>query len=123
PASYQVTGGAAVLANQAACPFRAFAIHRLGAKQLEEGRPGLDPRERGNLLHRSLYQLWGGLESQAQLLAMDEADLHAIIERAIDSSVQELRRRRPDALSEAFVDLERKRLFSLLARLLELEKS
>ena len=122
-ASYQVTGGAAVLANQAACPFRAFAVHRLGARGLEEGRPGLDPRERGNLLHRSLYQLWGELESQARLLAMSEADLRATIERAVDSGVEELRRRRPDALSHAFADLERRRLHSLLARLLELEKS
>ena len=119
---YTVAGGAAVLENQAACPFRAFAIHRLGAKRLEEGRPGLDPRERGNLLHRTLYHLWGEMESRARLLAMSPADLHDVIERAVNAGVDELRRRRPDALSNAFVGLERNRLSGLLARLLELEK-
>ena len=66
---YRVTGGASVFQNQAACPFRAFAIHRLGARGLEEGRPGLDARERGTLLHRALAQLWGELESHARLMS------------------------------------------------------
>ena len=84
--------------------FRAFAIHRLGASGLEEGRPGLDPRERGTLLHRTLSQLWGELESQARLLCMSELDLRATVERAVDAAIDWLRRRRPDALSEAFVE-------------------
>ena len=72
---YQVSGGAAVFCNQSACPFRAFAIHRLGATGLEEGRPGLDARERGILLHRTLSQLWGELESRARVLSMSEHGL------------------------------------------------
>jgi probable DNA repair protein len=117
-----VTGGAAVFGNQSACPFRAFAIHRLGAKGLEEGRPGLDARERGNLLHRTLSHLWGELESQAGLLSMRDEDLHAAIERAVDAAVGWLRQRRPDALSESFAGLERARLQLLIWRFLDLEK-
>src|SRR5207302_10673720 len=46
----QVRGGTRVLADQAACPFRAFARWRLAARALEEPAPGLDARKRGSLL-------------------------------------------------------------------------
>ena len=122
PAGHQALGGAAVFGNQAACPFRAFAIHRLGARGLEEGRPGLNARERGTLLHRALMQLWGDLESHARLIAMPVDEVEDAIRRAVEAAVESLRRARPDALSEAFAALERARVGKLLARLLEIEK-
>jgi len=115
-------GGASLFQNQAACPFRAFAIHRLGARGLEEGRAGLDARERGTLLHRALAQLWGELDRHARLIAMPEQELSAAVHRAADFAIESLRRVRPDALSEAFIALERTRIAALLGRLLELEK-
>ncbi|HEY6720830.1 MAG TPA: hypothetical protein VI363_04250, partial [Burkholderiales bacterium] len=38
----KITGGTKVLSDQAACPFRAFARHRLHAEELEEPAEGLD---------------------------------------------------------------------------------
>src|SRR6266851_4233104 len=43
----QVRGGTRVLSDQAACPFRAFARHRLHAEKLEEPAEGLDARQAG----------------------------------------------------------------------------
>jgi len=40
--------------DQAACPFRAFAAHRLGAEGLQFPHTGLDALERGTLVHRVL---------------------------------------------------------------------
>jgi probable DNA repair protein len=117
-----VRGGASVFENQAACPFRAFAIHRLGARVLEEGRPGLDARERGNLLHRALAHLWGDLETHARLLALDAGDLDAAATRAVSAALESLQRDRPDALSEPFAAIERDRIRALLGRLLDLER-
>ena len=122
PSGFEVAGGAGVFENQAACPFRAFAIHRLGATPLEEGHPGLDPRERGTLLHRALAGLWGELESQERLLALREDEVQAVVSRAVDEATTWMRRRRPDTLSPAFADLERERLTRLLGQLLELER-
>jgi probable DNA repair protein len=122
PAGFDVPGGAAVLQNQAACPFRAFAVHRLGARQLEEGRPGLDARERGTLLHRALALLWGELRSQQRLLALPEEQLLGIVSSAIDAAIASMAQRRPDAFGAAFTDLERVRLRRLLLALLELER-
>ncbi|HWI39848.1 MAG TPA: hypothetical protein VNU64_25625, partial [Burkholderiales bacterium] len=47
----KVRGGTRVLADQAACPFRAFAKFRLGAEKMEEPVSGLDARDRGKMLH------------------------------------------------------------------------
>ncbi|HTP94322.1 MAG TPA: hypothetical protein VMK05_00625, partial [Burkholderiales bacterium] len=60
-------GGTAVLSDQAACPFRATARHRLGANALEAPHSGLDARERGTLVHRVLARTWTELGSKAAL--------------------------------------------------------
>ena len=122
PAGFDVSGGAAVLEDQAACPFRAFAVHRLGARPLEEGHPGLDVRERGTLLHRALALLWGDLHAQRRLLALPEEELLGIVSRAVDGAIASMAQRRPDAFGAAFVELERARVRRLLLALLELER-
>ena len=57
-AQANVRGGTRVLADQAACPFRAFARHRLGARALEEPAPGPDAMARGTPLHDLIAHLW-----------------------------------------------------------------
>jgi probable DNA repair protein len=123
PDGFEAPGGVAVFENQAACPFRAFAVHRLGAQPLEEGRPALDARERGTLLHRALAGLWGELQAQEQLLALSAEAATGAVERAVDGALAWMRGRRPDALGPAFAALERERLIHLLGRLLELERT
>jgi hypothetical protein len=53
-----VRGGARLLEDQALCPFRAYALHRLAARPLEEVRPGIDPRVKGTLLHNVMQHFW-----------------------------------------------------------------
>ncbi len=122
-AGTRVGGGAALFQNQAACPFRAFAIHRLGASALDEGGDGLDARERGSLVHHALSALWQDLGSHAQLLALSAAELDPKISAAVNTAVAALSRAQPGLMSEAFAALERDRLKALLLRLTELEKS
>ncbi len=119
----RVSGGTQMLQNQAACPFRAYAIHRLGATGLEEGADGLDARERGTLAHQALAALWRDLGSQATLLALDDAALAQKIALAVNSAVEALCQERPDIMTDAYAALERTRLAALLARLATLEKS
>lgn len=54
----EMRGGSGLLADQSACPFRAFALHRLHAEPLESAQSGVDPRQRGSLLHEALRILW-----------------------------------------------------------------
>src|SRR5438094_39665 len=63
----QVRGGTRVLADQAACPFRAFARWRLAAEGLEEPTPGLDARKRGSLLHHLMKHFWSRVKTSQNL--------------------------------------------------------
>lgn len=69
----QVAGGYGVLKAQAACPFQAFAHYRLGARPLERADWGLDPKDRGTLLHRALEGIWSELKDQDALIAAIQA--------------------------------------------------
>jgi probable DNA repair protein len=81
-----VRGGTRVLANQAACPFRAFARHRLRAEALEEPVPGPDALERGQLLHALMAGIWRELGTSASL----SHDVDASIRKAAKSAVASL---------------------------------
>jgi len=47
----EVRGGTQILKDQAACPFRAFAKHRLAARVSEDAVAGLSAATRGSLIH------------------------------------------------------------------------
>jgi len=92
PSIASLSGGTALLANQAKCPFQAFATHRLKLKPVPEITDGLDPMERGILLHRVMEDLWSKLGSQATLMNMSieqiDTYLHPILNVAVKSAAQ-----------------------------------
>jgi len=102
-----------VLADQAACPFRAFARHRLRAEPLETPAEGLDAAKRGVLLHKLMSSLWASLKDSFSL----EKDTSSAIEQAAADAVKELK------LEGRFAELERARLARLAADWLEIEKA
>jgi len=115
-------GGTAVLADQAACPFRAFAHFRLDARALDAPQAGLDAPERGELLHAMMAHLWGALRDQATLMAAGDARLAALIDEAAAHAVAHLRGKHPGRLEGRFAQLERERLARVAREWLELEK-
>lgn len=102
-------GGTGLFRDQAACPFRGFAHRRLGAKPLETPRIGLDPRDRGNLLHEMLAEVWRSLESRAGLEAKRD-QLPQILDRSAKAAVARVKKKRGDALSGRFERMEHERL-------------
>ncbi len=115
-------GGTAVIRDQAACPFRAFALHRLGAESLKTPHAGLDAMERGTLVHRVLAQAWARLKTKDALDAVSDADLDALLAQAAAEAVARIRRDRPTVLSGRFAGIERRRLARLAREWLEQEK-
>ncbi len=115
-------GGTGVFKDQAACPFRAFAIHRLGAEGLEAPPPGLDAAGRGTLLHAVLARVWEELKSKARLDALPAGELDALLAGAADHAIARLRSLRPEAIEGRFMELERERLAKLARAWLELER-
>jgi len=116
------SGGVAVVRDQAACPFRAAAIHRLGAEGLDAPHAGLDAMERGTLVHRVLAHAWRELRTKTALDATPEPELEALLAKAADEAVAWQRRDRPGTLAGRFAAVERARLARLARGWLEHEK-
>ncbi len=110
------TGGASLFKDMAACPFRSFAKHRLGARPLEDADLGLSYRDRGTTVHKALEVIWRELGSQAQLKALDPIELQALIANGADAAVAKL----GPGIGR---DLEKQRLQKLLSEWLEIEKA
>jgi len=122
PMGSSVSGGTSVLQYQAACPFRAYAQLRLGARAPEEPEPGLDARTRGQLVHEAFQIFWDEVKSHARLRALSEAEQEAAIRTAIDEALEHAARERAQTLSGRFRVIESERLASLLRQWLEVEK-
>lgn len=115
-----IRGGVAVLRDQSACPFRAFARHRLVAAGLEEPQPGVDPRLRGSLVHQCLEAVWQELSDQQHLLALSNDARKHLIEDVV-ASVFQRQLGYKDDLQDAWIRIEHTRICGLLSDWLEVE--
>jgi len=116
------TGGTSVLRNQAACPFRAFAEHRLQARELEEPVPGLDAAGRGSVLHEVMRVLWQELGDQASLLQQDPAAQAELVARCVERALADWERKNARTLPVRFRQVEAERLQSLAGDWLALDR-
>jgi ATP-dependent helicase/nuclease subunit B len=80
----EARGGARTVELQSRCAFRAQAEIRLRAEPLPRVSLGVEPVDRGALLHRVLAEVWSVFRTQEQLLATPEAAL----ERQVRDSAQ-----------------------------------
>lgn len=108
-----VSGGTFILKDQALCPFRAFAHHRLGAKALDSAQLGLDPMTRGTLLHGALEQFWRLTGSQINLLSLDDQQLESRLAASVDFALQQQFGETAPELSAPLLTIERRRLTEL----------
>ena len=115
-------GGTRLFRDQAACPFRAFARHRLDSAPLERPEPGLDPAARGTLMHEMLYNTWRELRDKARLDALSLEEREGLLARAADASLEKCGRFLGDALTGRFRALERERLIGTTREWLDLER-
>ncbi len=118
-----VTGGTRLFADQAACAFRGFALHRLRARELVEPEPGLDAADRGALLHAMLAAVWRDLRTHARLRAATGTDLERCVQAAAASAVAHFMQMRPDALGARGATLEQRRLERTARAWLEVEQA
>ena len=109
-------GGASLFKDMAACPFRAFAKHRLGARPLEETDLGLNYKDRGSTVHKALEFIWTELGSHARLMELADDEVHDLITRNVEAALHQL----GVGIGR---NVEQRRLQNLLKQWLELEKS
>ena len=115
-------GGTTLFTLQAACPFKAFAERRLGARDLDEPAPGLDALDRGQLVHRILQRIWEKLKSHQRLLSLGENGLAKVVRVSVGTEVTNQLGDR--AISNPrFVEIEKARLEVIIGNWLQVEKS
>lgn len=114
----QVGGGSGIIRSQSACPFRAFATHRLAIAPLGETEPGLDAATKGSLIHLALEFIWQELRSQQRLLELNEAGEAELIAEAVAYAMRECR----TVMAESSREQEQARLRQLLSQWLEIER-
>jgi probable DNA repair protein len=118
-ANEKIRGGTSILQRQANCPFMAFAQTRLKAEPLEMHTVGLDPRDKGQLLHRVLALLWQAVGEQKNLLALHPDDLDLKLNQHIDQAIQE----QFGNMQTLFLAVEKSRLQATIKQWLQHEKN
>jgi ATP-dependent helicase/nuclease subunit B len=122
--SETVQGGSSILTSQSQCPFKAFAIARLGAQGWDPAEFGLTAAQRGQLLHAVLHSIWAGppvgLRSLADLLAVP--DLQVFVESHVQRILKEqLPPAAIERLPQRYLHLEGARLTRVVSHWLEYE--
>lgn len=120
PKGRPVRGGVKPLSLQAECGFHAYGEMRLNAPALETPAPGLDPRERGMLMHKALELVWIKLQRQFALIDTERERLPLIADSVAAAVVSVFRGRVPPELERA-VDRESHRLERLIEALFKQE--
>ncbi|MDT8397924.1 MAG: PD-(D/E)XK nuclease family protein [Pseudomonadales bacterium] len=117
-----IRGGTSLIADQAACPFKSFAVHRLLAKEFPRPSYGLSAKASGSLLHHALELLWRELQEQDHLLQASAQDLRQVIYQASINAVKKTSRDFPQTMSKRFCELEVSRLEQVLDQWLQQER-
>lgn len=104
-------GGTRVLADQSACPFRAFARWRLGAQKLESPEQGPGAIDRGTLLHALMAGIWREAKTLSGLTEeiIVKSSKAAVAEMGLEGRFAELEVQRLITLANDWLDVERGR--------------
>ncbi len=117
-----VTGGTGIVKDQAICPYRAFAHHRLRAERLENPDIGLDGMARGSMIHTVLELFWQEVVSQKRLLGMSDDELKSSLSTAIEQAISRFERQQRDSLTERQHRLESNRLMRMALKWLDVDR-
>lgn len=122
PAGKTANGGSSLFKDQSACPFKAFARHRLHAETLQQADIGLSAAERGNLLHRAMQYLWLRLKTSENLNYKTEKELQCLIHSVVSEAIKLQISQQPETFTDRFTELEQQRLELILKQWLLIEK-
>jgi len=69
-----IQGGTRILKNQAECPFRAFAIHRLSSRTKDFPELDMDDSLKGSLIHKIMELFWNAVRTSENLHNLHESN-------------------------------------------------
>lgn len=116
------TGKTAFIRDQAWCPFKAFATHRLKALGCDALKPGLSDKSRGILVHSALEYFWQVVQTLQRLKSYSTDALQEQIHQSASQAVEFFfQKNRALSSSVFFENLEIQRLENLLEKWLAWE--
>ena len=121
-ARLSIKGGTSVIKDYAACPFRAWAKHRLQIVSLEQPHSGLNAKERGSLTHQVLALLWRQLKTKEALDTITDDELGRTLKTITHGVVAQMQQYKPAALSGRLAQIEQRRLVQLIHEWLHEER-
>ncbi|MBI5561909.1 MAG: PD-(D/E)XK nuclease family protein [Deltaproteobacteria bacterium] len=108
-----IRGGTAILKDQSLCPFKAFALYRLNARNLAVPEPGIRPADRGSILHAALKRFWEkAVDSEGLRRLKDNGGLTGLAAALSEEVFKEVRL--PGPVSQRLAGIEKERLCGLL---------
>ena len=114
-------GGSSLISNQSSCPFRAFAVHRLAGVAGAQFEAGLNSRARGSGIHAALENLFAGIHSRSDLVALSPQQRQRCASAATAVAIEALASKYPLVMTPKFAEIESERISTLLLRFMQLE--
>ena len=121
--SEKISGGSELLSDQSRCPFKSFAINRLGAIPDPEPTIGISKMTKGTALHIALEFLFTEISSRKVLLSLSELELESLIENAAQRSINYLLSKHKDIATPKILKIEFKRITRILDNFMDEEKN
>lgn len=116
-----VKGGTSLLKNQAECPFRAFAIHRLSSRKRDFPELDMDDSLKGSLIHKIMELFWNQVGTSEHLHNLHESG--KLLEQIRECVEESMRIFKLDIeRQKTFYELEQERLTRLIYEWMELER-
>ena len=114
-------GGTDLIRLQSQCPRAALVRYRLGVRPLNQRELGLDPAERGVIVHHVLELVWQQIENSKALAKLSDLSLESLVKTSIKQANQRFRIQ--SGCGEGFFDTHSRWLQSLILEWFALEKS
>ncbi len=118
-----LTGGSSIIKSQSINPFDAFAKHRLKIRTIPESVMGFSAIEKGNILHQALAFLWQQLQTQEQLLSIDDTELELLVSNAVNLETNKVIKHKRFHFGHELYTLEVERQTKLILQWLAYEKT
>ena len=112
--NYEIKEGVSTLQDQMSCAFKGFS-KRLNLEKFDAPHIGFNRLEQGNLIHKVLETFYTEIKSKESLLGLSSSELDGLLERHIDSAIN-------NKSTSRFQQLEKIRIKKILHDYFELEK-
>lgn len=118
----QITGGAYLLSQYAACPFKAMSHFQFKVRPNQVLKKGIDPRTRGSWLHKALELFWQEIQTQKKLLQLSENEISNIVQEKVEQAKEKYTNQLYANTARAVVNLEHEKIHRLIIEWLNIEK-